>query len=410
MSFETEIAVLFNDLRPESVNRSIPLLFSEISKASAVLFYRIHGPPSENGIDLSQLSLAGHEHASESLLRLYKIGQSNAFSVTKTLQISSIADMFDSQATPTPHDRHITLEFGYRSVVSVPLMGKTSLLGLAVLFYIPVQTFNEENLSNISVWSRYCGMALEQSQLIEKVSAMPLFSGEESAETMEEDAEMQRGQLGLLAASISHEVNNSLDGIKNYLYLISSETAEDHPHKEYLKIVETEIARTGQIVKQLSDLYQPGKTPKSSLQINEIIQSAVQLVDHQSKGKNYKFTLDLGKGLAPINGVPEQLKSVFLNLFLNAVQAMPQGGEIKVKTELQGEPKKIKITISDNGPGIPREHLSHVFQPFYTTKKGGTGLGLTICRQIIKSHEGTITVESLPEKGTQFIISLPLGE
>jgi len=414
MTLETQIAVLLNNLSENVLCSAIPNLTREISGADAVI---LAVPSKSFSTEKPTWKLAGavgvlREPIQETPLAQYL--DSFAIPVQSTRWL---ADVLDAESGATPREREAALESGYRSCAFIPLQGKTQLAGVLILFFIHTHEYDKSLKLELGKWGGFCALALEQPQKPQVMpvippSPAPLPAAEKTEAPGEEtEGEMNLSQMGMIASSISHEVTNSLDGIKNYLYLINSEMPEDHPHKEYMKIIEGEIIRAGQIIRQLSDLNKPGKYAKSDLNLNELIESVLPLLDYLVKGKNYEFKLQLDPTIPHIMGVPEQLKSVLINLMKNAIQAMAKGGIITVKTSLSEEhPGKVQIVVADNGPGIPRKDLDKVFQPFFTTKEKGTGLGLTICRQIIKAHGGYITVDSVPRKGTEFTITLPTGE
>jgi two-component sensor histidine kinase len=414
MTLETHIAVLLNNLSENVLYSAIPNLTREISGADAVI---LAVPSKSFSTEKPTWKLAGaagvlREPIQETPLAQYL--DSFAIPVQSTRWL---ADVLDAESGATLREREAALESGYRSCAFIPLQGKTQLAGVLILFFIHTHEYDKSLKLELGKWGGFCALALEQPKKPQVMpvippSPAPLPAAEKTEPPGEEtEGEMNLSQMGMIASSISHEVTNSLDGIKNYLYLINSEMPEDHPHKEYMKIIEGEIIRAGQIIRQLSDLNKPGKYAKSDLNLNELIESVLPLLDYLVKGKNYEFKLQLDPAIPHIMGVPEQLKSVLINLMKNAIQAMAKGGIITVKTSLSEEhPGKVQIIVADNGPGIPRKDLDKVFQPFFTTKEKGTGLGLTICRQIIKAHGGYITVDSAPRKGTEFTITLPTGE
>lgn len=414
MALENYIAVLLNNLSEHVLYSAIPSLTRELSGADAVILaVPVKGCSPETPAWKSA-GAAGvlREPIQESPLVLYL----DRFAIP-VQSARWLVDVLDAESGAAPREREAALESGYRSCAFIPLQGKTQLAGVLILFYLHLHEYDKSLRNELGKWGGFCAMALEQSKKSQviPVATPPALSSPPPEKTeispAETDSEMNLSQIGMIASSISHEVTNSLDGIKNYLYLINSEMPEDHPHKEYMKIIEGEIIRAGQIIRQLSDLNKPGKYAKSDLNLNDLIESVIPLLDYLVKGKNYEFKLQLDPALPHIIGVPEQLKSVFINLMKNSIQAMSRGGIITVRTGVSKEhPGKVQVIVADNGPGIQKKDLDKVFQPFFTTKEKGTGLGLTICRQIIKAHGGYITVDSAPRKGTEFTITLPTGE
>lgn len=211
--------------------------------------------------------------------------------------------------------------------------------------------------------------------------------------------------IGTLAAGVSHEISTPLNTIIGFVQLTISEMDDNSPLKGNLKVIEQEVMRCKKIVQGLLDFARPQKHEEKTTDMNNIINETLSLVEYQPSMKKIIIKRDLCKELNYIVVDPLQLKQVLLNIILNAVQAMPEGGEISVMTCNKDE--GIEISISDSGTGILEEERQKIFQPFYTTKKDGTGLGLSISYGIIKEHGGEIFVESKLGKGTTFRIFLP---
>ncbi len=214
---------------------------------------------------------------------------------------------------------------------------------------------------------------------------------------------------GKLAASIAHEINNPLCGIRNCIYILMGKIDEDNPNRKYLDMADKEAVRITNIVKRLLDFHRPPKGPIGPININEVIEDILALVEHQLSGNGVAVSKKLDPKLSRVMGSAEQLKQVFLNVILNAQEAMPDGGELLIKTgDVDGS---IQIEFTDTGCGIPEDEIGQLFDPFYTAKKDkkGTGLGLSISYGIIKYHNGGISVKSKVGEGSTFTITLPIG-
>jgi signal transduction histidine kinase len=222
--------------------------------------------------------------------------------------------------------------------------------------------------------------------------------------------------VGRLAAAVAHEVNNPLEAIKNSLHLVSSSVAIDDPHRRFLDIANSETQRVSSIIRQMLSFYRPGST-MSPVDVNFLINEVTSLLQAQFKS-NIVWQLSLSSGLPPVIASGDKLKQVFLNLFLNACEAMDNAGEVRVVTRTSGPDdgdrppgKYLLVEVSDSGMGIPEEHLSHVFDPFFSTKRErhGTGLGLWVSQDIVNQHGGQIEVKSEAGYGATFTVVLPLG-
>jgi PAS domain S-box-containing protein len=220
--------------------------------------------------------------------------------------------------------------------------------------------------------------------------------------------------LGKLASGIAHELRNPLAGIKTTAQALSEEMSGDDSRREYLNRITKEIDRLNDLLKTFFSFAKPQKLNLVHCQIKDIINEIIPFLIKEIADKGIRFIETYHPQLPKIKVDKTQMHQVFLNLFLNAIQAMPSGGELKIEAtpihSISSDGFKqnfIKVVISDSGRGIPPHIVHKIFDPFFTTKSKGIGLGLSITYQIIKKHGGTIKVESQWEQGTSFIINLP---
>ena len=214
--------------------------------------------------------------------------------------------------------------------------------------------------------------------------------------------------LGEMAAGVAHEINNPLGGILLYSNIVLEDIPEDSPARENMQKIIYQTNRCKEIVQSLLDFARTPTGEMLPLQINQIINTSLKLVRDQSMFHGIEIEAKLAENLSEVMGDRSRLEEVFLNLFINAADAMKGSGKLTITTGLSTN-NSIRILISDTGEGIDKEHLSHIFEPFFTTKEPGqgTGLGLSIVYGIIQKHNGTIDAECNPGTGTTFIISLP---
>jgi two-component system cell cycle sensor histidine kinase/response regulator CckA len=211
---------------------------------------------------------------------------------------------------------------------------------------------------------------------------------------------------GRLAASVAHEINNPLQGISNYLSLISQQVAEDHPLREDLEMVKLGFERISEIVRRLRAFYRPAEEEMEPTDINGVVERVLALVGHQLSLGQVAVKRELAEQELLVLGSAGQLEQVLVNLVVNAQEAMPQGGELTVRTALRDD--MAQLQVSDTGQGMSEEEMSRLFKPFYSGKEGkGLGLGLWISHNIIEGHGGHIEVESGVSQGTTFTVSLP---
>jgi two-component system, NtrC family, sensor kinase len=218
--------------------------------------------------------------------------------------------------------------------------------------------------------------------------------------------------VGQLAAGVAHEINNPLTGIVTYSQLLLERNPQqDFTHASLEKIV-TQANRCRKIVRGLLDFSRQSKPDERPCNANTVLQDCLALVAHQALFQNIVIERRFADDLPMVPMDPSQIQQVFLNLILNAAEAMPNGeGTLRLATRLQGSGRAVEIEFADSGCGIKATDLERIFEPFFTTKgpRRGTGLGLAISYGIVKEHQGTIHVESTVGKGTTFVVALPLA-
>jgi two-component system NtrC family sensor kinase len=214
--------------------------------------------------------------------------------------------------------------------------------------------------------------------------------------------------LGQMAAGVAHEINNPLGGILLYSNLVLEEMGDDHPGRKNMEKIIYQTDRCKKIVQNLLDFARTPSGDMRQVSVNDVALTSLNLVKDQSMVLGIRVESDLADNLPLIMGDISRLEEIFLNLFINAADAMDNKGTLKIRTWLSTT-NAVKISISDTGKGIDKAYLPHIFEPFFTTKDPGqgTGLGLSITYGIIQKHNGFIDVESEPGKGTTFVITLP---
>jgi signal transduction histidine kinase len=215
--------------------------------------------------------------------------------------------------------------------------------------------------------------------------------------------------IGLLAAGVAHEVNTPLTGISSYTQMLLDGADPADPRTTLLEKIERQTFRAAKIVNGLLNLSRPGtaSNERMDVDLNAVITDVFSLLEHQFEVGKIKVRRDLVAASAMVLGIEHQLQQVFLNLFLNARDAMPRGGWLTVATRAEGG--QVIAEIADTGSGIPSEQLARIYDPFFTTKSiaRGTGLGLSITYGIVREHDGTIHCDSAMGQGTRFTLALP---
>ena len=231
------------------------------------------------------------------------------------------------------------------------------------------------------------------------------------------DAEMLQAEhlatMGELAAGVAHEIRNPLAGIAGAIEIITKDFPKDHPDREVMEDLRQEVRRIEKVLNDMLAYAKPKPSQFGRADLKETFARTLQLARQQIGLKNVEFSVQIPPDLPAFRMDSEQLHQVLLNLVLNGVQAIEREGKVTIaaKVDAAGGPGQgdlVEISVSDTGAGIPPESLERIFRPFYTTKRGGTGLGLSLCRRIIRQHGGTLTAESKLGKGSRFIIRLPM--
>ncbi|MGD0610139.1 MAG: cache domain-containing protein [Anaerolineales bacterium] len=217
--------------------------------------------------------------------------------------------------------------------------------------------------------------------------------------------------IGQLSANVAHELNNPLQGIVTYSHLLLEETPAENPSIDLLQKIVIQANRCRDIIRGLLDFSRQRKPDKTLCDVNNVLKGCVALLENQAIFHNIQLIYNLDGELPKAIIDPSQIERVFMNIIINAAEAMNGSGQLKIATRSDPDRQYIEVELADTGPGIAKENLEKIFDPFFTTKDTGhgVGLGLAISYGIIKEHAGTITVESEVGRGTTFIIRLPVS-
>ncbi|MFH1011767.1 MAG: PAS domain S-box protein [bacterium] len=264
--------------------------------------------------------------------------------------------------------------------------------------------------------SSYCPIFDDKGDLIRFAVFARDITEQRQAE--EQIRQLQRQQIeieklaatGRMAARIAHEINNPLGGIKNSFQLIKESVPKSHRHYQYVGRIESEIERITRIVRQMIDLHRPEPLLSSRFQVDKMIRDVVALLEHNAREHSVVLEADTHTARVTVTMPEDSLRQIVNNIVLNAVEASPQGGIVKISATVTG--RTLLIKVSDQGSGIPEEARSKIYEPFYTTKSsrmtGGLGLGLAISKNLVEAMDGSLDFESLLGQGTTFVITLPV--
>ncbi len=268
--------------------------------------------------------------------------------------------------------------------------------------------FNDD-LKLLGIIAQEAGIAIDNARLYHRLQQQM-----EELKTMQTQQLLQSAKLasiGELATNIAHEINNPLTSILGFTALLLNDTPESDPRRKDLKIIESEAMRSRDIVRNLLDFARTKEPKREPVEINEVVRDTLALIRYHAEKSNILIKEEYQEvPKVPVDA--NQMKQVFINMIKNALEAMPKGGELGIKTRWLPKEQQVEILLEDSGCGIRPEHLSKIFDPFFTTKSEtiGTGVGLAVCAGIIKRHGGEVRVESTIGQGSRFYVRLPLNK
>jgi len=292
-----------------------------------------------------------------------------------------------------------------RAVLCVPLLVREQVIGALELADKIGGPFTETDRDLLQTLAGSVAVAVENAQLYAEVNDYARALEHSQAQLIQAE---KMAAIGRLAASIAHEINNPLQAIHNTIHLAMTDRLPPEKRGEYLGMAQKEVERLIEIVQRMLEFYRPSKGGIVQTDVNRLLRDALAIADKRLQHGRVRVLARFADGLPPILGVPDQLTQVFLNIIINAVEAMPEGGDLRVGTLLTDDRRWVLVAFQDSGPGLTAEQIAHIFEPFYTTKPSGTGLGLAISYGIVERHGGTIEVSSQPGQGATFVVRLPV--
>jgi len=290
--------------------------------------------------------------------------------------------------------------------LAFPLISMDRLIGI-VFLHLTRESLNKNQIANLQVLGKQAGLAFENALLFK--------------ERLRQNERMFRAEqlatMGQFAAGIAHELRNPLTAIRSTVQYLASDFDEDTVQKKLANDILGEVDRLNNIVGNLLSLAQPAESNPEQIDVPQEIERCLNFIEAKAKSQNVKLQTDFENNLPKLTFDSAELRQLLLNVIMNGLQAMPEGGALSVKARLlaegsrdsMGGGKRILIEVEDEGPGIPPNLREKVFEPFFTTKAGGTGLGLAICNSIVRRYNGEIWVEKTKSGGTEVKIVLPIS-
>jgi len=284
-------------------------------------------------------------------------------------------------------------------MLDVPLAIEDRLIGLIRIYLEEQREFSDDELDFLLTVAEQCACIIERVQLHE--NQQDHFT--HLATRMD-----KMSSLGRMAAGIAHEINNPLAGILLYSSNMSKKVPQGGQLEEGLQIIIKETQRCKTIIQGLLDFARDKEPQRAPANINAIVEKALSILENQFHLRHIRVERQLDKDMiaAPLD--ENQIEQVLINLLLNAALAVGDRGTVTVRSRKHPDRNNISVEVVDNGCGIDKDNIKKIFEPFFSTKTNGTGLGLAVSYGIIKNHQGKIRVTSAPGKGTRFLIELPL--
>jgi two-component system NtrC family sensor kinase len=294
-----------------------------------------------------------------------------------------------------------------RAILCVPLTIRDRVIGAIAVINKLNGAFTNQDRDLLQAMAASVAVAVENANLYSELADFAEELERSQAQLVQAE---KMAAIGRLAASIAHEINNPLQAIHNTLHLSLHKGLEVDKRSHYTGLAQAEVQRLIEIVQRMLDFYRPSKGGTEPTDINSILENVLTLAQKRLEHGNVRVNTHLAQKLPPVPMVADQITQVFLNVIINAIEAMPSGGDLDLETSLSQDGEWALVRFHDTGAGMSAEEIANLFEPFYTTKTDGTGLGLAISYGIIERHGGMIDVSSQPGQGTTFVVKLPMRQ
>jgi two-component system NtrC family sensor kinase len=290
-------------------------------------------------------------------------------------------------------------EDGIQMILDVPLILRTDMLGIIRIYFSEPREFLDEELSFVGAVAETCACAIDKATMIEEQKSqydqLALHTEKLSA-------------LGRMAAGIAHEINNPLAGILLFSSRIRKKVTEEGPIKEGLDVIIQETQRCKGIIQDLLEFSRDKEPEKAEANINDIIEKALGILENEFRIHHISIERDLSGEMPSILLDVNLIQQVFVNLLINAVEAIQENGVITIQSYVNSNGESVGVGVADTGSGIQPDDMAKIFEPFFSSKKNGTGLGLAVSYGIVQKHRGNIQVSSQLGEGSRFTVEIPI--
>ena len=289
-------------------------------------------------------------------------------------------------------------ERGIQTIIDIPLILREDVIGIIRVYFKKPIELSDKELDFIGAVSETCACAIDKARMIEEQKTQ---YNQLALQTEKLSA------LGRMAAGIAHEINNPLAGILLFSTNMLKKTPPEGPIREGLDVIVQESQRCKSIIQDLLEFSRDKDPTKMPAKINDIIEKALNILNNEFRLNHIAVETDLSDNLPAIPMDAHLMQQVLVNLLLNAIEAVEEKGMVTIRSVMTPDRNYQKVEIEDTGRGIPKAHAGKIFDPFFSTKKSGTGLGLAVSYGIVQKHNGQIDMSSEPGKGTRFTIAIP---
>ncbi|PKN61320.1 MAG: response regulator protein [Deltaproteobacteria bacterium HGW-Deltaproteobacteria-15] len=317
--------------------------------------------------------------------------------ITELCRLNKVIIVDDVQTSPRVQYPREARDEGIKSMLDLPLTIRDHVVGIIRVFFMEHRRFTEEQLDFLTGIAEQCSLAIDKARLIEnqryRYHQLAIQTEKLSA-------------LGRMAAGVAHEVNNPLAGILLYSTNLVKKVPREGPLREGLQIIISETMRCKQIIQDLLEFSRDKPPEKVMASVNQMIEKALAILENEFHLKHILIQKDLSREIPDILLDGGQIQQVLVNLLINASESIGDHGTITIRSRT--EPEWVRVEIEDTGCGIAPEHMAKIFEPFFSTKTKGTGLGLAVSFGIIQNHQGNIGATSQMGKGSCFTVDLPI--